>query len=244
MRRVALIGAACVLLVGGALSPSAGAAPLASKARPTVNVGLAHVNHLVVIYMENWSFDSLYGLFPGANGLDSADAAHTTQVDLNGVPFKCLQQVDPHLTSPPLPADACSVARGDPFDSHFANHPFQIDPYVPISQPTIDLVHRFYQEQAQIDGGRMDTFAAVSDAKGLSMGHFSTLNLPLYATARKYTLDDHFFHAAFGGSFLNHQWLIAARTPTFPGAPTDGGACDLHTVLGAHRLRWPGRTCR
>ena len=24
---------------------------------------------------------------------------------------------------------------------------------------------------------------------------------------------DHFFQAAFGGSFLNHQWLIAARTP-------------------------------
>ena len=24
---------------------------------------------------------------------------------------------------------------------------------------------------------------------------------------------DRFFQAAFGGSFLNHQWLIAARTP-------------------------------
>jgi acid phosphatase len=241
MRRLALIGAACVLLVGGALSPSAGAAPLASKARPAVNVGLAHVNHLVVIYMENWSFDSLYGLFPGANGLDSADPAHTTQVDLSGVPFTCLQQVDPHLTSPPLPADACSVAKGDPFDSHFSNHPFQIDPYLPNSQPTIDLVHRYYQERAQIDGGRMDKFAAVSDAKGLSMGHFSTLNLPLYATARKYTLDDDFFHAAFGGSFLNHQWLIAARTPTFAGAPRDGGACDLHTVLGPDRLPVAGK---
>src|SRR5262249_33277221 len=27
------------------------------------------------------------------------------------------------------------------------------------------------------------------------------------------------FHAAFGGSFLNHFWLIAARTPVFPSAP-------------------------
>ena len=37
---------------------------------------------------------------------------------------------------------------------------------------------------------------------------------------------DHFFQAAFGGSFLNHQWLIAARTPldTSHGA---GGAVQL-----------------
>jgi phospholipase C len=33
------------------------------------------------------------------------------------------------------------------------------------------------------------------------------------------TVLDHFFHAAFGGSFLNHHWLVAAASPTFPGAP-------------------------
>jgi phospholipase C len=37
--------------------------------------------------------------------------------------------------------------------------------------------------------------------------------------AKQYTLCDHFFHSAFGGSFLNHQWLIAAATPVFPNAP-------------------------
>ncbi len=25
--------------------------------------------HVVIIYQENWGFDSLYGKFPGANGL-------------------------------------------------------------------------------------------------------------------------------------------------------------------------------
>src|SRR4029077_8654789 len=47
-----------------------------------------------------------------------------------------------------------------------------------------------------------------------------TADLPLAAVAMAYTLCDHFFHAAFGGSFLNHQWLIAARTPVFPNAPS------------------------
>src|SRR5215471_21109230 len=27
------------------------------------------LRHIIVIYQENWSFDSLYGQFPGANGL-------------------------------------------------------------------------------------------------------------------------------------------------------------------------------
>jgi len=37
------------------------------------------------------------------------------------------------------------------------------------------------------------------------------------------TLCDHFFHAAFGGSFLNHFWLIAAQSPSYPNFPTDAG---------------------
>jgi phospholipase C len=37
--------------------------------------------------------------------------------------------------------------------------------------------------------------------------------------AKKFVLCDNFFHSAFGGSFLNHQWLIAAASPTFPNAP-------------------------
>jgi phospholipase C len=51
------------------------------------------------------------------------------------------------------------------------------------------------------------------------MGYYHTAGLPLQAEAAKYTLCDNFFHAAFGGSFLNHFWLVAARTPVFPNAP-------------------------
>jgi phospholipase C len=34
---------------------------------------LRHIRHFVVIYQENWSFDSLYGLFPGANDTAASD---------------------------------------------------------------------------------------------------------------------------------------------------------------------------
>ena len=50
------------------------------------------------------------------------------------------------------------------------------------------------------------------------MGHYNTKSLPhlpyLHSTGHPcYAIADNFFQAAFGGSFLNHQWLIAARTP-------------------------------
>jgi acid phosphatase len=47
---------------------------------------------------------------------------------------------------------------------------------------------------------------------------------------------DHFFHASFGGSFLNHQWLVAGQTPTFAGALNDGSANDLHSVVDANGM--------
>ena len=225
------ITAMCIGVLALAAAPGAEAKKSSS---------LGRVKHFVVIYLENHSFDNLYGGFRGADGLNDADPAHTTQVDLAGNPLKCLPQVDPHLTSPPLPADACSTASGDAFDSHFLNAPFAIDPYVPLNQKTIDLVHRYYQNQVQIDGGRNDKFATVSDAKGLAMGHYDTSSLPLARYARRYTLADHFFQGAFGGSFLNHQWLITARTPVFAGAPADGGACDSHTVLDGNGLPTAG----
>ena len=44
---------------------------------------------------------------------------------------------------------------------------------------TPDLVHKFYAEQAQINGGAMNRFALVSDAKGLVMGNYQTMSLPV-----------------------------------------------------------------
>src|SRR5439155_7297960 len=53
--------------------------------------GLQKINHIVVIYQENWSFDSLYPNFPGANGIDQAEAT-LQQVDKDGKPYAPLPQ--------------------------------------------------------------------------------------------------------------------------------------------------------
>ncbi|MEP6619986.1 MAG: alkaline phosphatase family protein [bacterium] len=162
---------------------------------------ITKVNHVVVIYLENRGFDNTYGEFAGAEGLTAAANA-PKQISATGTAYATLPQV-----------------AGQPYPLTLANAPFDIAQYVPATGITRDLVHRYYQEQQQIDGGKMDKFVQVSDAQGLSMGFYHTSTLPLAAEAAKYTLCDHFFHSAFGGSFLNHQFLIAAAAPTFPGAP-------------------------
>jgi acid phosphatase len=244
-------------------APAAGASPAGGDRgqRP----GLQRIDHLVVIYEENHSFDNLFGRWPGVNGLanDPARTPRATQVgpDPARTPYDCLLQVDVNLTSPPL-SPVCSITPpgGSPTPSHFTNRPFLIDRYIAPSDTTCpppgmfaangipkgtglpggctrDLVHRFYNEQYQIDGGRMDRYSAGSDAAGLTQGYYDTRRLPVYRYLTgphppRFTVLDNFFQSAFGGSFLNHQWLIAARTPVFPNAPADGSANDLHAVVG------------
>jgi acid phosphatase len=249
MRRALLAG-----LMGAALlAPPA----MASGGGHGHGGGLGKVDHFVVIYEENHSFDNLYGGWERVNGLRDADRSHTRQVNQAGAPYSCLLQNDVNLSSPPLSARCANTAPA--FSSHFFNEPFRIEDYIApedttcpapgVSAPngvpkgsgepggcTRDLVHRFYQEQYQLDGGRQDRYVTGSDAVGMTMGHYDTKKLPIYeylhsGKAPDYAISDRFFQAAFGGSFLNHQWLVAAATPTFPGA-----ADDLHSLVDSNGM--------
>ena len=146
----------------------------------------------------------LYGLLPGADGVQ-IDKAAPPQVDRNGNSYGVLPPVLDTSKRPPVP---------DPrFPPGLPNRPFPIDRYVPMDQPIPDLVHRFYQHQLQISGGRNDRFVAWSDAGALTMGYYDTTRLPMYRLAREFTVLDHFFQAAFGGSFLNHCLLYTSPSP-------------------------------
>ena len=73
-----------------ALTVLAAAAWLAaSPARAQAPQGLDRLSHILVLYMENRSFDSMFGDFPGANGIAQAgDAA--VQRDREGKPYAVL----------------------------------------------------------------------------------------------------------------------------------------------------------
>jgi acid phosphatase len=248
---------ALVALAALALGASALAATVSRGA--TGASGLAKINHIVVIYEENHSFDNLYGGWEGVNGTAKADTAHTTQVDQAGAAYSCLLQNDVNLTSPPLSATCTDSAHS--ISSAFTNTLFTIDKFIPATATTCpkpseafahpagvpngtglpggctrDIVHRFYQEQYQLDGGKQDRYVTGSDAVGLTMGVYDAKALPVYqylhqAKHPHYAILDNFFQSAFGGSFLNHQWLIAAASPVYPGAPA-----TLHAVLDANGM--------
>ena len=71
----------------------------------------------------------------------------------------------------------------------------------------------------QIAGGPNNRFVAMSNVGGWVMGYFDGSKMKMWKWAQEYTLADHFFMASFGGSYLNHQWLVCACTPMDPNAP-------------------------
>jgi acid phosphatase len=170
---------------------------------------LSEIQTIVVIYAENRSFDHLYGLFPGANGIANATPEQYTQRDHDGsaLPYLQVWSADrkPNSKIPRLP-----------------NAPFRIDA-PPIdgstSEVLISPIHAYYHSIEQINGGRNDMFAAMSTAGGWVMGYFDGSRMKLWQWAKDYVLADNFFMGAFGGSYLNHQWLVCACTPVFKDAP-------------------------
>jgi acid phosphatase len=183
--------------------PSA-VAPVTEADLADGRAALSKINHFVVIYMENHSFDNLYGLFPGADGLLDASCQLTSppQVDERGAVYERLP--------------------GDPPFDNLPNRPFDIGALRPPTELTADPPHSFSNQQAQVHRGAMNQFVAFSGgAKSISLGYYDTLSLPVPQIALDFTVCDRFFHSAFGGSFLNHMWLISARTPVFPNAPPE-----------------------
>ena len=166
---------------------------------------LRNIDHVLIVILENRSFHNLLANFPGAQG------GQVLQTDREGKIYETLPPVMDTRQNPPV-----IDAR---FPQKLPNAPSPIDAYVPKDQLTGDLVHRFYQQQAQINGGKMDRFAAISNAGGLVMGTYDMQGTHLWRLAEEFTLADNFFQGAFGGSFINHLWLICACQAEYKNAP-------------------------
>jgi acid phosphatase len=203
------------------------------------------VDTVVVIYAENRAFDTFFGRFPGANGIPglnpTAVGSITPQRDFDGSVLPALPPIWGGVTGPgqsPQVPQAQTVGM--------PNRPFPIDGpnamgvSLPISVTTRDLVHRFYNNMMQIGDGRNDGFAAYSDAGGLAMGYYDGSDMALWKVAREYTLADNFFMGAFGGSFLNHQYLVCACIPEYPDAersPAKGLISEVDVDAAGRVLR-------
>jgi len=98
------------------------------------------------------------------------------------------------------------------------------DPASPLVRPfhltqlrTPDLHHGEVTSRAAFDHGKMDGFIKAQLARNLpgrlALGYYDGHDLPSYwELARQYVLADRFFSSAQGGSSINHQYWVAARS--------------------------------
>lgn len=239
------LGGAAVLGVGATLSAcgNTSEAPSPPVTRPLTPQELdkalrEQVKTVVVIYAENRSFNNLFADFPGVEKpLSALTAKDFQQRDRDG---SVLSALPPSwggvLQVGPQTVDGVTYPSEVQFQQNLPNAPFALKgpqgEDLPLSLVTRDLWHVFYQNQMQINGGKNDGFVAWGDSGGLVMGHYpqSRYALRLWDVAKEFVLCDNFFQGAFGGSFLNHQYLISATAPFYPNAAQSVAKAQIATL--------------
>lgn len=224
-RRLLQAGAGAAAAGGLAVSQAQAPAQAATKPVPARSLQQQlqrHIQHVVVIYLENRSFNNLFADFPGTlEPLSSLPPERFVQRDRDGQPLPSLPKVWGGMVPRSQSLGSKTYMIDESKISGLPNAPYVLKDAegqpLPESVITRDLCHLFYQNQMQIHGGKNDEFVAWSDAGGLVMGYYgaSRQQLGLWKLAQQYTLCDRFFMAAFGGSYLNHQFLVSGRTPEY-----------------------------
>src|SRR5215831_8801509 len=120
---------------------------------------LRRIGHIIVIYQENWSFDSLYGQFPGADGLQNGfdtlpqkdkSTGYTNLIYMTPSPLN--GGIDPQF---PSVGGQLALSATQPFPLPLI--PYDFTTYIGPNAKTGDIVHRFYHEQLQIDNGLLES---------------------------------------------------------------------------------------
>jgi phospholipase C len=227
----------------GSLAATGGAGFFASRFAPPVRAAIPagadlqglrdKIEHIIVIFQENRSFDHYFGAYQPPGG-----GAVAGLLDRGG-------QLDPRFTG--LQKNAAGVPYGYlpvPFqvpgfqNALLENRPFHLAPYIPAGHNVPwDPMHHFFRMWAQMDNGAMDRFVALalpghhalretgpvtdpvdmmfaqSTPSGAVLGFYTRDDLPFYHhLADEYVLFDHFFQAMTGGSTGNALYLAAARS--------------------------------
>lgn len=197
---VAVLSVGCMLNSGMAYAAGSSAPP--APATP--------IQHLVIIFQENVSFDHYFGTYPvAANPAGDPQfwaAPNTPAVDgLSGW----------LLTSNP---NASNTANGDG-----ATNPFRLSRS---QAATADQNHDYTAEQQSFDGGLMDLFPAsvgtagpppggdpITATTGLTMGYYDGNTVTAYWNyAQHFALSDNSFGTVFGPSTPGAINLISGQT--------------------------------
>ena len=229
-------GAGLCLLVGAGLPGTslAGNSGASGTASP--------IEHLVVIFQENVSFDHYFATYPIALNPDGEPAFHaaddTPSVNglgtlMNGQPEGVLLTHNPN---------ASNLANGTN-----AINPFRLDRS---QASTCDQDHAYGDEQKAFDQGLMDLFPASVGAgagtfcaptyawgkdKGLVMGYFDGNTVTaLWNYAQNFAMNDNSYGTTFGPSTPGLLNLVAGNT--YPATPSASSSKVVPSPTGPGTL--------
>jgi phospholipase C len=192
---------ASLLTMTVALGPSVSPA-FASSAKPaaaqTTSAIATPIQHLVVIFQENVSFDHYFGTYPIAlnpKGEPKFKASPNTPI-VNGL-TNTLLNFNPNL---------------NPANGAGASNPFRLDRSQAV---TSDQGHNYQAEQAAFDSGLMDLFPLDTGSGGSSivMGYFDGNTVTgLWKYAQEFAMSDNSFGTTFGPSTPGLVNLTSGQT--------------------------------
>jgi len=187
-----------LLALATALGPTATPALAASKPMPNATPATATpIQHLVVIFDENISFDHYFGTYPVATnpkGEPQFHAAPNTPA-VNGL-TNAFANFNPNL----------NTANGTG-----ASNPFRLDRSQAV---TADQNHNYLNEQEAFDAGLMDLFPKYTSSGGNEvMGYFDGNTVTaLWNYAQFFAMSDNSYDTTFGPSTPGLINLVSGQT--------------------------------
>jgi phospholipase C len=204
---------ALLLALTTALGPTAMPAFAASqptaKSERLMPVTATPIQHLVVIFNENISFDHYFGTYPVATNPKSEPQFHAVAgtPTVNGL-GNALMNANPNL---------------NPLNTTGAANPFRLDRSQAV---TADQDHSYTPEQQAFDMGLMDLFplytgtagpppsgSGVTQTNGLVMGYYDGNTVTaMWNYAQNFSLNDNSFGSTFGPSTPGLINLVSGQT--------------------------------
>jgi phospholipase C len=214
---------AWLLVFTTGLGTTALPAVAAAKPATTQPVTATPIQHLVVVFQENVSFDHYFGTYPTATNPKGEPPFHAVPntPSVNGL-TNALLNFNPNLN----PANATG-----------ASNPFRLDRSQAV---TPDQDHDYTAEQQAFDAGLMDLFPLYTSSGGNEvMGYFDGNTVTgLWNYAQFFAMSDNSYGTTFGPSTPGVLNLVSGQTngvsATLNGTDdeTSGGSDGSLTVIG------------
>lgn len=157
---------------------------LPNPKKPAGSDGLPGIDHIVVLMMENHSYDNIWGT------LDRPDA--------EGFPID-------HKTGKPSPTNK--------FANGTILHAWEIPETCQRTPGTDAPTQNWVSSHLQYDNGSMDGFVTGNGVKPISMGYFTKDKLPFtHSIGEIFPIGDRYFCSVLGQTWPNRMYFIAGTS--------------------------------